>query len=87
VAAGLDLIDAELREISVSGGLVLGPVQPPIGTDVVLDITPPGSEASFDLSGRVVYHAGANQTGVRFIYREGGGSRRLRELVRRFKTL
>jgi hypothetical protein len=24
---------------------------------------------------------------VRFIYREGGGSRRLRELVRRFKTL
>jgi len=87
VAAGLDMIDAELREISVSGGLVLGPVQPPIGTDVVLDITPPGSEASFDLSGRVVYHAGANQTGVRFIYREGGGSRRLRELVRRFKTL
>jgi Tfp pilus assembly protein PilZ len=87
VAAGLDMVDAELREISVSGGLVFGPVQPPIGTDVVLDITPPGSEASFDLSGRVVYHAGPNQTGVRFIYREGGGSRRLRELVRRFKTL
>ena len=54
---------------------------------MVLEITPPGSEAPFDLSGRVVYHAGANQTGVRFIYREGGGSRRLRELVRRFKTL
>ena len=35
---------------------------------------------------RVVYHAGVNQTGVRFIYREGGGSRRLRELVRRFKA-
>jgi Tfp pilus assembly protein PilZ len=87
VAAALDLVEAELREISVSGGLVFGPVQPPIGTDVVLEITPPGSEASFDLSGRVVYHAGENQTGVRFIYREGGGSRRLRELVRRFKTL
>ena len=42
---------------------------------------------SIDLSGRVVYHAGESQTGVRFIYREGGGSRRLRELVRRFKTL
>ena len=41
----------------------------------------------FDLSGRVVYHAGEHQTGVRFIYREGGGSRRLRELVRRFKTM
>ena len=87
VAAGLDLIDAELREISVSGGLVESSVQPPIGTDVVLEITPPGSEAPFDLSGRVIYHAGQGQTGVRFIYREGGGSRRLRELVRRFKTL
>ena len=40
-----------------------------------------------DLSGRVVYHAGPSQTGVRFLYREGGGSRRLRELVRRFKAL
>ena len=87
VATGLDLMEAELREISVSGGLLLGPIQPAIGTDVVLEIAPPGSEASFDLSGRVVYHAGQNQTGVRFIYREGGGSRRLRELVRRFKTL
>jgi len=86
-AAAMDNLDAELREISVSGGLVMGPVQPPIGSDVVLEIAPPGSEAPFDLSGRVVYHAGANQTGVRFIYREGGGSRRLRELVRRFKAL
>jgi Tfp pilus assembly protein PilZ len=87
ISAGMDLIEAQLREISVSGGLVVGPVQPPIGTDVVLEIAPPGSEAPFDLSGRVVYHAGENQTGVRFIYREGGGSRRLRELVRRFKTM
>lgn len=83
----LDAADAELREISVSGGLLTGTVQPPVGTDVVMEIAPPGSEAPFDLSGRVVYHAGPNQTGVRFLYREGGGSRRLRELVRRFKTL
>ena len=83
----LDAMDAELREISVSGGLLTGTVQPPVGTDVVMEIAPPGSEAPFDLSGRVVYHAGPNQTGVRFLYREGGGSRRLRELVRRFKTL
>jgi Tfp pilus assembly protein PilZ len=83
----LDYTEAELREISVSGGLLYGAFQPPIGTDIVLEITPPGSEASFDLSGRVVYHAGVNQTGVRFLYREGGGSRRLRELVRRFKAL
>jgi Tfp pilus assembly protein PilZ len=83
----LEATDAELREISVSGGLLLGTLQPPIGTELVLEITPPGSEASFDLSGRVVYHAGPDQTGVRFLYREGGGSRRLRELVRRFRAL
>ena len=87
LTSALEFTDAELREISVSGGLVCGVLQPPVGTDVVLEIAPPGSEASFDLSGRVVYHAGANQTGVRFLYREGGGSRRLRELVRRFKAL
>jgi Tfp pilus assembly protein PilZ len=87
VTSELEFTDAELREISVSGGLLYGTLQPPIGTDVVMEITPPGSEASFDLSGRVVYHAGVNQTGVRFLYREGGGSRRLRELVRRFKAL
>jgi Tfp pilus assembly protein PilZ len=87
LTSALEFADAELREISVSGGLVSGALQPPVGTDVVLEIAPPGSEASFDLSGRVVYHAGPNQTGVRFLYREGGGSRRLRELVRRFKAL
>jgi Tfp pilus assembly protein PilZ len=86
-ASQLDYISAELREISVSGGLLTGPMQPAIGTDVVMEIAPPGTEAPFDLSGRVVYHAGPTQTGVRFLYREGGGSRRLRELVRRFKAL
>jgi Tfp pilus assembly protein PilZ len=83
----LDSTAAELREISVSGGLLTGPIQPPVGTDIVMELIPPGSEAPFDLSGRVVYHAGPNQTGVKFLYREGGGSRRLRELVRRFKAL
>jgi Tfp pilus assembly protein PilZ len=86
-ASQLEYTPAELREISVSGGLLTGAIQPPIGADVVLEIAPPGSEAPFDLSGRVVYHAGPSQTGVKFLYREGGGSRRLRELVRRFKAL
>ena len=45
VASGLEATDAELREISVSGGLVLGPLQPAIGTDVVLEITPPGQRS------------------------------------------
>jgi hypothetical protein len=80
-------IAAELREISVSGGLLSACVQPPIGADVIVEIVPPGGVAPMLISSRVLYHAGANQTGVKFMFREGGGSRRLRELVRRFKTL
>jgi hypothetical protein len=76
---------AELREISVSGCLVFSTSQPPIGTDIIVDIVPPGGIAPMAISGRVLYHAGPGLTGVKFMFREGGGSRRLRELVRRFK--
>jgi len=85
VAGDLESLPAELREISVSGGLLAADVQPPIGTDVVVEIMTPGGVAPIHVSGKVLYHAGSNQTGVRFLFREGGGSRRLRELVRRFK--
>jgi PilZ domain len=78
-------IEAELREISVSGGLFAARLQPPIGTDVIVEIVPPGGIAPMSISSRVLYHAGPSQTGVKFMFREGGGSRRLRELVRRFK--
>jgi len=77
---------SELREISVNGALVSASLQPSVGTDVVLEIAPPGSAAPMALSGRVIYHSGTDQTGIKFLYREGGGSRRLRELVRRFKS-
>jgi hypothetical protein len=79
-------IPAELREISVSGGLLSASVQPPIGADVIVEIVPPGGIAPMLISSRVLYHAGSSQAGVKFMFREGGGSRRLRELVRRFKT-
>ena len=76
---------AELREISVSGCLVFASGQPAIGTDIIVEIVPPGGIAPMAISGRVLYHAGPGLTGVKFMFREGGGSRRLRELVRRFK--
>jgi hypothetical protein len=86
IASDPDAVPADLREISVSGALVACGSQPPLGTDVVLEITPPGGVTPMDISGRVLYHAGTDQTGIKFLFREGGGSRRLRELVRRFKT-
>ena len=78
-------VDADLREISANGALVCAPVVPPLGTEVVLDLVPPGGVAPMAITGRVIYHAGPGQSGLRFVFREGGGSRRLRELVRRFK--
>lgn len=85
VANNHDPMDAELRELSTNGALIFAPVVPPLGTDVVLDLVPPGGVAPMSISGKVIYHAGPGQSGIRFLFREGGGSRRLRELVRRFK--
>jgi hypothetical protein len=85
VGAAAEQVTAELREISASGALVAAAVQPPLGTDLVLEVVPPGGVAPMDISGRALYHAGPGQTGIKFLFREGGGSRRLRELVRRFK--
>jgi Tfp pilus assembly protein PilZ len=79
-------IPAELREISVSGALVACETQPAKNTEVVLEVVPPGGLTPMGISGKVLYHAGKDQTGIKFMFREGGGSRRLRELVRRFKT-
>ena len=55
------------------------------GPEVVLEVVPPGGLTPMGISGKVLYHAGKDQTGIKFMFREGGGSRRLRELVRRFK--
>lgn len=86
IGADPEPLEAEMREISVSGALITSTVQPPLGTEVVIDVVPPGAAAPIAISGKVLYHAGAHQTGVKFLFREGGGSRRLREVVRRFKT-
>jgi hypothetical protein len=37
------------------------------------------------ISGKVAYHSNGGGTGVKFVYRDAGGSRRLRELIRRMR--
>jgi hypothetical protein len=73
--------EGELSEISVGGGLLKSEVLP-LSTELVLDVVPPGGAAPMEISGRVSYHASGG-SGIRFAYRDGGGSRRLRELIRR----
>ncbi len=80
-----DLIDSRLGEISVGGALLATTVPVPIDTDVILEITPPGSVSPISISGKATYHLPNGATGLKFLYRDSGGSRRLRELVRRLR--
>lgn len=77
-------VESELTEISV-GGAMLNSVELPLDIDVILEITPPGAVSPIAISGRTTYHGPTGGTGLKFIYRDGGGSRRLRELVRRLR--
>ncbi|MCG8419656.1 MAG: PilZ domain-containing protein [Proteobacteria bacterium] len=74
-----------LTEISV-GGAMLSTTEPlPLDADVILEITPPGAVSAIAISGKVAYHGPTGGTGLKFVYRDGGGSRRLRELIRRLR--
>jgi Tfp pilus assembly protein PilZ len=81
-----DQASGDLIEISVGGALLrCDHGQLDLGTEVVLELLPPGGAAPMPITGRVAYHAG-NGTGLKFIYRDGGGSRRIRELIRRIRV-
>ncbi|HZS36494.1 MAG TPA: PilZ domain-containing protein [Polyangia bacterium] len=80
-----DMRAGDLTEISVGGALLRAPRVAELGTEVVLEILPPGGAAPMPITGRVAYHVPAG-TGLKFIYRDGGGSRRIRELIRRIRA-
>ena len=80
-----DVQEGSLTEISVGGALLRsqnGKVE--LGTEVVLELLPPGGAAPMSIAGKVAYHAPGG-TGLKFVYRDGGGSRRIRELIRRIR--
>jgi Tfp pilus assembly protein PilZ len=80
-----ELIDSSLSEISVGGAMLATPSPLPLETDVILEITPPGAVRPISISGKATYHLPTGSTGLKFLYRDAGGSRRLRELVRRLR--
>ena len=62
----------------------------PPGTEIVLDVTPPGSLRPLEIAGRVAWtrHTeGEEGIGIEFKARDAGGTRRLKELVRRLEIL
>ena len=57
---------------------------------IVLDVTPPGSLRPLEIAGRVAWtrHTdGEEGIGIEFKTRDAGGTRRLKELVRRLELL
>ena len=82
-----DASEGRLTEISVGGALLRSANMPKLalGTEVVLELLPPGGAAPMPITGRVAYHTPSG-TGLKFIYRDGGGSRRIRELIRRIRA-
>lgn len=80
-----DYAESQLSEISVGGAMLLTDEPLPLDTDVILAITPPGAVSPIHISAKVTYHLEGGGTGLKFVFRDAGGSRRLRELVRRLR--
>ncbi|MBI4511426.1 MAG: PilZ domain-containing protein [Deltaproteobacteria bacterium] len=73
-----------LSEISIGGALLLAE-KLAVDTEVILEVTPPGAVSPLAISGVVTYHTAGGASGIKFHSRDAGGSRRLRELIRRLK--
>jgi len=80
-----DYTDSTLSEISVGGAMLATEQSLPLDTDVILEITPPGAVSAISISAKVTYHLPNGGSGLKFLFRDAGGSRRLRELVRRLR--
>ena len=80
-----DFSETLLSEISIGGAMLHTEEPLPIDTDVIVELTPPGAVSAISISAQVTYHLPNGGSGLKFIYRDGGGSRRLRELVRRLR--
>jgi Tfp pilus assembly protein PilZ len=78
-----------LRDIGRGGAFVRTEEPLPTIGDVVLKVSPPGAEVAMPLSARVAWKGhpgGENGFGVEWKARDAGGTRRIKELVRRIEA-
>ena len=73
---------AHLYEISVGGAQLVTEQALALDEDILLELTAPGGAHSFEIAGKVT-NIMQSGYGLRFVYRDGGGSRRLKEVIRR----
>lgn len=82
-------LTSQLEDIGERGAFIRSSEFLPLGSDVIVEITPPGGEVPMAIQGRVAWthHSpGEEGFGVNFRCRDAGGARRLRELVRRIEV-
>ncbi len=80
--------ESQLDDIGEGGAFVRTREFLPVGSTVLLDVTPPGGAAPLAIEARIAWthHTeGEEGMGVEFRWRDTGGARRLRELVRRIR--
>jgi hypothetical protein len=75
--------DGTLIEIGAGGALLTAAEPPALGSEVVLELVPPGAVVPMTIAAKVNYHTPSEAAGLRFVSRDSDGARRLRELVRR----
>jgi len=79
-------LEGTLRDIGRGGAFVSAGASVPLDVDVILELLAPGAATSMDVIGRVVWTGARGEQvgfGVEWRARDAGGSRRIRELVRR----
>ncbi len=81
---------SQIGDIGPGGAFIRTPHRQEPGTPVVLEVAPPGSSAPLAIEGRVAWQCdtpGAEGFGVEFRWRDSGGLRRLKELVKRIEAV
>ncbi len=81
---------SQLDDIGPGGAFIRTRDAQPLGTSVVIEVVPPGSTAPLAIEGRVAWccdKPGSEGLGVQFRWRDSGGLRRLKELVRRIEAV
>lgn len=79
-----------LRDIGRGGAFVKTEDPLPDQTDIVLKVSPPGAEVAMPLSARVAWRGhpgGEHGFGIEWKARDAGGTRRIKELVRRIEAI
>ncbi len=82
----VDMREAGISEISVGGALLRTDETLDLGDEVIIEMTAPGGSVPISIAGKVTYRTEGEGSGIKFLYRDGGGSRRIREVIRRIKT-